>query len=338
MQINNSTQSQWSQRPTLNHASWSDLGAPVEVMVKLANQLDIDPWFSMPHQATNEYVTNFANYVKNNLEPERKVYIEYSNEVWNWQFQQTSWVNQQAQAAGLSHYADWYSKRTTEITRIWDAVWGTDKERVIGVMAAQAANVWLGERELSYVWDATGAKSNDYYGIDAIAIAPYFGGYLGDPSTADEVAKWAASPDGGLDKLFNELTRGGLLSKSPSGGALKQSFTNISNYANLAQQKGLQLLAYEGGQHLVGYGGVENNQTLTNLFIAANRDPRMREIYKQYLNQWYELGGGTFMNYSDVGRYSQWGSWGSLEYVEQNGSPKYNALIEVIQSLSSTTH
>ncbi|GFE70123.1 cadherin-like domain-containing protein [Chroococcus sp. FPU101] len=338
MQINNSTQSQWSNRPTLNKASWATSGAPVEVMVQLANQLDIDPWFCMPHQATNEYVTNFAQYVKNNLEPERQVYVEYSNEVWNWQFQQTSWVNQQALAAGLSHYADWYSKRTTEITRIWDSVWGTDKDRVIGVMATQAANVWLGQRELSYAWDTTGAKSNDYYGIDAIAIAPYFGNYLGDPNTANQVASWATQPDGGLNSLFDEITRGGILSTSPAGGALQQSFSWMSNYANLAQQKGLQLLAYEGGQHLVGYGGAENNQTLTNLFTAANRDPRMGEIYRQYLNKWYELGGGSFMNYSDIGNFTKWGSWGSLEYVGQNGSPKYDALMDVIQSLQGATN
>lgn len=337
MDINNSKQSQWSDRPTPTDATWATSGAPVEVMVELANRLDIDPWFCMPHQATNEYVTNFAQYVKNHLEPERKVYIEYSNEVWNWQFQQTAWVDQQARASGLSHFADWYSKRTTEITRIWDQVWGSDKERVIGVMATQAANVWLGQRELSYAWDTTGRKSHDYYGIDAISIAPYFGYYLGDPNTAQEVQGWTTAPDGGLGKLFDELTQGGVLSNGPQGGALQQSYSWMSNYANLAKQEGLQLIAYEGGQHITGFWGAENNQALTNLFIAANRDPRMGEIYKQYLNKWYQLGGGTFMNFSDIGLPSKWGSWGSLESVDQTGSPKYNALLDVINSLSQPT-
>jgi len=30
----------------------------------------------------------------------------------------------------------------------------------------------------------------------------------------------------------------------------------------VAQKKGLMLVAYEGGQHIVGSGGVENNQKL----------------------------------------------------------------------------
>ncbi|PSF38702.1 cellulose-binding protein [Aphanothece hegewaldii CCALA 016] len=337
MGTNNSTQSQWNDRPTLTDASWATTGTPVEVMVKLANSLDIDPWFCMPHLATNEYVTNFAQYVKDNLEPGRKVYVEYSNEAWNWQFQQTHWVYQQSLAAGLEFYMDLYSKRTTEITRIWDGVWGTDKERVIGVMGSQAANVWLGQRELSYVWDTTGPKSHEYYGIDAIAIAPYFGGYLGDPNTANEIASWTQNPDGGLSKLFDELTQGGVISSSPQGGALQESYSWMANYASLAQQQGLELLAYEGGQHLVGYWGAENNQALTNLFIAANRDPRMGDIYKQYLNKWYELGGGTFLNFSDIGLPTKWGSWGTLEYASQNSSPKYNALMDVIQSLSTSS-
>jgi hypothetical protein len=117
-----------------------------------------------------------------------------------------------------------------------------------------------------------------------------------------------------------------LLNKGPAGGALQEAYNGIKDYAELAQQKNLQLVAYEGGQHLVGYGGAENNQALTNLFIDANRDARMGAIYQEYLTQWYQLGGGLFSNFSDIASSSKWGSWGSLEYVDQTSSPKYDAL------------
>ncbi|NBD15131.1 MAG: hypothetical protein GVY04_03015 [Cyanobacteria bacterium] len=72
------------------------------------------------------------------------------------------------------------------------------------------------------------------------------------------------------------------------------------------------MLAYEGGQHLVSRGGIENNQAITNLFIEANRDPRMGEIYREYLTQWHQLGEDLFVHFSDIKSPSKWGSWGGL--------------------------
>ncbi len=330
MKTNNSTQGEWSERPTLDSSTWSALGAPVEIMVEVANTLDVDAWFTMPHLATDEYVTNFATYVRDNLEPERNVYVEYSNEVWNWQFQQTGWVDQQAKNDPNfnGNRMNWFGKRTTEITQIWDQVFEQtgDKERVIGVMGSQAANTWMAEQALKYESWSTENKTHADYGIDAIAIAPYFGGYLGSPKNETEVEKLT------VDQLFDELTQGGVLSNGYSGGALQQAYDNIANYADLAQEEGLQLLAYEGGQHLAGHGGVQNNQTITDLFIEANRDPRMGELYKEYFANWYQQGGGLFMNFSDVGIPSKWGSWGSLESIDQDSSPKYDALIDLIEN------
>ena len=122
-------------------------------------------------------------------------------------------------------------------------------------------------------------------GIDAIAIAPYFGYYIGLPKNEDIVEGWTKEPDGGVDKLFQELTEGGLLENGSEGGAMEKAYENISNYAEIADEEGLDLLAYEGGQHLVGVGGVENNEAITELLISANRGPRMAPIYGKYLNE-----------------------------------------------------
>lgn len=118
----------------------------------------------------------------------------------------------------------------------------------------------------------------------------------------------------------------------PAEGALAQVYDWVEDYADFAQAEGLQLLAYEGGQHLVGFNGVENNDAITNLFIEANRDPRLGDIYREYLETWFELGGGLFMNFSDITSSSKWGSWGTLEYLGQESSPKYNALLDLLDS------
>ena len=53
-----------------------------------ANMLDKDLWVNVPHKASDDYVRNLAQLLKDNLEPDRVVYVEYSNEVWNGIFDQ----------------------------------------------------------------------------------------------------------------------------------------------------------------------------------------------------------------------------------------------------------
>ncbi|NEO66320.1 MAG: cellulose-binding protein, partial [Moorea sp. SIO4G2] len=334
MVTNNSEQGQWHQRPKMADSTYFAQGVPVEIMVALANQTGINPWFNMPHQATDEYVQNFAQYVKENLNPYSKVYVEFSNEVWNRRFQQSAYAIEQgkqewpdSEARDRALGVDWYSQRTTEITQIWDNVFDTDKERVIGVMSAQAANPAVAHRALQYAW-ASEVKTHPEYGIDAIAIAPYFGGYIGRPDNAAEVESWTTDPDGGLNKLFEEMTTGGVLSNGPFGGTLRLACERITQHLELAKQHSLELITYEGGQHLVGVGSTVNNQAIANLLITANRDPRMGNVYREYLAIWKNLGLGLFVHYTDIGRPSKWGSWGALETIYQDASPKYDALIE----------
>ncbi len=332
MATNNSQQGEWSDRPTPESSIFSGEMASLESMVELANRTDTDPWFTLPHMATDEYVTNFARYVRDNLDPELKVYVEYSNEVWNLDFDQGWWVEEQAKnewpdspIADFGKRIDWYGKRTTEITQIWDEVFDTDKERVIGVMAAQAANSWTARRALRYNW-SDAPLSNEEYGIDAIAFAPYFGSYLGNPEYETEIESWTEDPDGGLDKLFEELTQGGILSDAPDGGALQQSYNWTRAYANLAEEHDLDLITYESGQHLRGNSGLEDNRAITKLFTTANKNPHMGEIYQEYFTTLNELGVSLLVNYTDVSRYNKWGSWGALEHINQTSSPKYNVL------------
>ncbi|MEB3281932.1 MAG: hypothetical protein VKK42_23720 [Lyngbya sp.] len=343
MDTNGSQQKQWSERPEVDDADYFGEGVPVEILVELANETGIDPWFTLPHEATDEYVRNFAEYVKDNLDPNLNVYVEFSNEVWNYMFSQANYVLDQ----GKQEFADlnigdgqkaryWFGKRTSEITQIWDDVFANEKERVIGVLGAQAGNSWTAAKSLEYI-ESTGL-SEEQAGIDAIAIAPYFGYYIGGRDFETEVESWTNDPDGGLNKLFQELTEGGVLDNGPEGGALQQSFDRMQKYVDLAEKEGLDLIAYEGGQHLSGTRGVENNQAITDLFITANRDPRMGELYTKYFEKWTELGGGLFANFSDVGTPSKWGSWGVRESIYQESSPKFDAIKEFLTADSSPDH
>ena len=92
MFTNGSVQTKWDDRPTLNDASYVWRGVPVEVMVALANKVGADPWFNMPHAADDAYMSAFAEYVRDHLDPTLLANVEYSNEVWNFIFPQAVWA------------------------------------------------------------------------------------------------------------------------------------------------------------------------------------------------------------------------------------------------------
>jgi hypothetical protein len=326
----------WQNRPRPQQASFAYRGGvPVEVMVALANKLKVNPWFTMPHQANDEYVRNFAIYVRDHLDPSLKVYVEYSNEVWNSLFPQHAWAHQQGLARWGpktdAAYMKWYGFRAAQIAQIWKQTYGAKANRVIAVFATQAGWMGLESHGLNapFAPNVPAAKL-----FNAYAIAPYLGSDIGAPANQAKVKAWLKDADGGFAKLFRELRTGELLSKNPKekGRSLAQMSTEIRYHQQVAEKHGLSLVAYEAGQHLSGVLGVENDQAITNFFIAANRRPEMYKLYQDFLQMWKQAGGTTFMHFVDIGQPSKWGSWGALEYPNQpGGSPKYNALVDFIK-------
>jgi len=312
-QTNNSKQTNWSDRPTPKMQTQGDSGGvALEYMIQLANTTSADPWFCMPHLATDEYVREFAKMVKERLKPNLKVYVEYSNECWNGIFGQARYCKDKGKQLGLSDndfqaQLRFYSRRSVEIFKLWQKVFG-DTKRVIRVLAAQSANPWTGLQVMDF--------EDAYKNADALAIAPYFGHSLGSPETQNDVAKMTVEQI--LDFCQQDM---------------KKNNKAVAEHARQAKERGLALIAYEGGQHLTGFYGAENNQTMEQIFHAANRHLRMKQIYLDYLAGWKQAGGTMFVIFSSMGKYSKWGSWGLMEYHGQpeNSAPKYQAVIEFIE-------
>ena len=315
MRTNDSTQKDWSNRPKVTDARWStDKGVPVEIMVALANRLHADPWFTIPHQTTDDYVRRFAETVRDRLSPDLKVYIEHSNEVWNSGFLQHDYAEQNGLSMGLSTdptlaNAYYHSQRSVQIFDIFASVFG-GTERLVRVMGTHAKNPWYSRHLLEY--------QNAYQKTDALAIAPYFGFYLGTPSEEQRVEAMT------VDDLVTELR----------DVAIPDALDTVSKHSALAQEFGLSLVAYEGGQHLAGVGPPADSPTINALFDAVNRDPRMADLYTSYLNGWRRNGGKLFVHYLGVSAYNRYGRWGALEYQDQPASaaPKFRALMDFIQN------
>jgi hypothetical protein len=124
----------------MNAATWEndntgmENAIPWEVIVDVANISKMDLWINVPIAASDNYVQQLAAFIKNRLNPDRTLYVEYSNEVWNWGFPQSWWNDAKAKAEGLNHVKG-YSKRTVELAQIFRSVYGpsslNDKVRVI---------------------------------------------------------------------------------------------------------------------------------------------------------------------------------------------------------------
>ena len=334
MLTNNSEQSEWGDRPKVDDYTYTIKGAPLEVMLVLANRLGIDPWFCMPHQATDEYITNFATLVKEKLAPNRTVYVELSNEVWNGQFQQAHYASEQGKSRWGDRedaYMQWYGMRTAQMAELWKQVFADQGDRLVTIMATQT--VWLGLEDSALdcpQWVQEGHNSC-YQSVDAYAIAGYFSRNMTNSKNAATIKSWISSePGGGFGKAFLHLQEGELLEAEGYYDSLPGVLKLFQYHAEVAQQRSLKLIAYEGGQHLVS----SDDEELTKFFIELNRQPMMGELYTQLLNQWKTVGGTLFMNYSDIGQPSRWGSWGVLEHIDQKNSPKYDALVNFTKEIS----
>jgi len=335
MDIDNSTESEWSDRVTTDSIFAPDRVA-IESMVELANETQTNPWFNIPHLATDEYITNFAEYVRDNLDPELEVHVEYSHEVWNPSNSQSAWIREQGEAEfsdsfvdGFGKRIDWYSMRTAEVMQIWDEVFDTEKERVIGVLGGQVDNTTTVERALNYNW-ADEALSNEAYGIDAIAVAPYTASYLTDRDNAETIASWTEDADGGVDKFFTELTAGGLVSNSPEGGGFQEAYDLIQTYVDIAEEENLELLTYENDQNLPVNYGQDDNQAIQELFNAAKTDPRMFELTQEYFTTLSELGVDLSASFNNPNSFNQWASWWEFDTNNLDGSDKLDAVTSLI--------
>lgn len=339
---NNSTLSSWANRPLESNAFWGTAnGVPLEVAVQLANAISADAWLNVPIMADDNYITQMATLVHNLLGSSQKVYVELSNEVWNGMFSQANYATQQGQAtfpsglgSGFDYNRNWYGMRVAQTCDTWKSVWGNDADRVVCVLAAQGANTYTATESLSCPFWKAGAPCSAH-GIGAVAIAPYFG--FSVPKT------WASQSGSGLNDLFASFTSQNDPS-IPAGGALAAASGDESAYVKMLASYKLPLLAYESGQSLVAFpNGVTSsgaNSPLTNLYIAANRDPRMGTAYTTYYQQWKSNGGQMLMVFSDVGSYGQYGEWGTLESVMQtinplsSSPPKWQALQNFMSSNS----
>jgi len=285
-------------RPTSNAYLNTTDGVSIEQMVLLANEAKTNPWFCMPWNADDEYIRKFAEYVRDHLDRGLIVYVETSNEVWNFGYKVTVQARNEGEARGLLAPGDGgavlgrYAERTGEVMDIWTEVFADNPKRLVRVAATQNAVPWAAEMLL---------KNTDIASkVDALATAPYFNWHFESGSKPS------------VDFFSKELV-----------GRMDLRLANAAKNKALASAKGLRYITYEAGQHVTIATGEQ-----VPMLIGVQHDPRMGDLYTRYLTTWKDEFGDLMVLFAAWGPTNKYGAWGMQEYLGQplNQAPKAKAV------------
>ena len=297
-------------------------GVPWEDVVALANLTHQDIWINIPVRATDDYVEHLAILLRNTLNSQSRIYVEYSNEVWNAMFTQFG-INvdlalEEVRRGPDSPLAydgkkDKYllafrrvAQRGKDISDIFRRVFGDEAmmTRVRPVFSGQVVRPALAEMGLEFIAQRYGPPSNYFY---AFAGAPYFN--LGKLQTQDGL-----TPAAVLD-AFEQSVR-----ELPATNLLENNLAMAAWY-------GLPFIAYEGGSDTFGAGSLQAKK-------QASMDPRMLAICRKYLNDWYASGAGLFMWFTAGATNwdTQYGTWGLTTDLAIDTAPKIRCIDEIARS------
>jgi hypothetical protein len=287
---------------------WQGKGIAWEYMIDLLNATDKDGWINIPVKANNAYVQNLIGLIKNGgngfapLETERKLYIEYSNEVWNGIFDQTQFNHNRAVAevnAGNSplnfdgETNEWYwgwrrvAKRIVEISEQFRAAFGDSQmmTRFRPVLAWQYDNGQAtAETQLDFV--------QKYYGTSKWGYA--------DPHPVDYYL-WC----GGGALYYDDIP----LAQDTD---FQRAVQTDSKYA---AAYGIHHCNYEGGMTFDGEDDTDWYEPWVTQYALDH-------------HQFYEENGGSMLVYFTLaGTWME--KWGFLETVRDLDTPKYNSIVQL---------
>ncbi len=301
-------------------------GMPYEDIIDLCNAVSRDLWIQVPHDTDAAYATALAQLVHGRLNPNLRVWAEYSNELWNsadaYLAQHTHARQAYATAfgvplssvdmAGTQHA--WGSGRVTAwFLKAFRDAWvasGGARERFIGVVAG-----WQNGRNYNNAMLAS-ARQVDADVADVFAVTTYFGN-----STADLLVNFAYDSQGNAEE--SEFRRAARLLEA-------DLYNNISpRWANSVADIDIPIVAYEGGQHLTPTGWDRTYPGLSPFMANLNRHPLMGKLYHLQWHLWRQAGAATASLFYDLGTYSTFGYWGAMESLfNATPTPKWQAFVD----------
>ncbi len=318
-------------------------GYAVEVMVALANRTGADPHFNIPALYEDDYVRGFAEYVRDNLAPNLRASVEYSNEVWNWGFPQAGYANYEGRALWPdvgSAWVQFMASRSRNMCGIWKDVFRDERHRIRCLISPQTGWQGLAPEVLDCpdwvalgddAWTAEYGGTECYRTADAIAITGYFHGCLQCSDAVIEEWIDTLGYDAAIDRAFLQLEHGGDPDVLHCGETqlcennLEDTISAYTYYQGLAAERGLEIYVYEGGTHF----DHSENQTVIDFLVEMTRDERMRDLYIRNFEGFRDAGGTIFNMWGWIAQHD---AWANAESVLDHTHPKYRAAVDFVSA------
>jgi len=309
----------WANRKLTTDASqvpMTAIGKPIgiawEYVYELANSSGVNPWINIPVSADNDYVTQLATMLRDNLDPDLVVYVESSNEVWNGAYPysvQRDWNVAQAAARGITgtnaeHLN--HARRAYELAQIFQTVFGpgslNNRVRVMLCSHSPMLRWWVDNygntsTMLGYLNATFGAPKNYIY---AIACQTYFGGSGATGGAGTDT--WTITQI--LDQCHSNITA--QINDGTSGQSGRMQW--VAKAAQWQLPGGF--CSYEGGPDFLLTDWDNPTRNIDNR-IMAHRVARMGDELKyNYDNAFFALGANLACHNGLFSAYTRYGSWG----------------------------
>ncbi len=306
---NGNTNVDWTNRSKISYFTYAGpKGVPYETMIQLCNETQKDLWICVPHEANDEYILQMATLFRDHLDGNLNIYLEYSNEIWNWIFPQAHYNNNN-RPANLG-YGRAMAEKAGNVFRIWHEVFDNERCRVKRVLGIQVGFNGLNEQILSQLpqdeWDY--ASPTHYFGLDHGATGMPRLDILGNSATVDDIMANAANS-------FNAFKP-----------AVKRDYELIKLF-------GKRIITYEGGQHFVG-----NSFGIPYPYQQAMWDAQntqlMYDMYDMMHDSIRSWGCELATNFSLASvQESVYGSWGIIPDIDvqppyMTTAKKYQAVLD----------
>ncbi len=287
--------------PSRNTNGKQSQGEAWEYMILLANATHHDMWINVPVSADDDYVSQLANLIRNGnqytsgLDAGLNVYVEYSNEVWNFGFPQYVYNQNKSISEGIT-VDQRYMERTFQIARIFESTFGETN----GMKRVRPVALWQTTQELT-LFNAT-AWAEQHLGMKAADVLYGLG----------QASYYNASDISTVDATFATMRTG--------SDSVRR---DLIGWQAAAAFYGLHNVSYESGPGSLGAG--VGGYTI--------RDPRMiPSITHHFLDNWFAVGGDTVNYYGLRGAVSEFGDYLLVEDYEHFGTPTYQAALDVLRS------
>lgn len=340
-----------------------------ELMFEFADACNADVWFNIPHTANDALIAHLAGLALawKTANPQKRVYVEFSNEMWNTgTFGQAidarDWGKiEWPQIAGetpsqwnVRAMASWYGKYAARAFNVFDQTYtGQPYELVLAWQAASNSTP-------VFVYDEFILERDGNVPPDCWAIAPYsdiriptqktfVNAYEQQvvPGAVDQddviMAGQTAAVDALLAADWTPATMLNLMNTATNDG-IAQSTKYIQNHFAFASPRGMRLVCYEGGEHLLpriqyaeyelsGFPRAVTYPQFCDNFVATSYLAGMQDHLEALDAVWVAEGGQecVWLVYVQEPRDDSHASFGFRRDMYDDLSPKWRAWQTIVE-------